>query len=139
MGFEITLPNILSVGGILGFIFSVYHFFRKPQEKLESGQLLAEKELANKATILAQREMEGKASLLASQVHWEKESNEKKFGEYGRKLDEVMMKNQKEVVKIDSKLESFIRTQNQRNEETSIHFTKLFTLLEERLPKKYDT
>lgn len=131
----ITPSNVVGLIGFIGIVFSVYHYFKKPQEKLESNQLVTEKELANKATILAQQEVDNKATLLANQFQWEREANEKKFTEYGRKLDEVMMKSAKDVIKIDEKLESFIRNQNIRNEETSNHFTKLFTLLEERLPK----
>ena len=132
---EFTLSNVLGFGGLLGMIFTAYQFFKSPQDKLETSQLLAEKDIANKATILAQKEMESKADLLAKQVQWEKDANEKKFSEYGKKLDEVMLSSQKESIKIDAKLDGFIRIQTHRNEETSNNFTKLFTLLEERLPK----
>jgi len=132
---DITITNILLITTLIGVIFSAYLHFRKPQEKLELSQLVTEKEIANKATILAQQEMESKATLLANQVEWEKNTNKEKFIEYGRKLDEVMINSQKEVVKIDHKLDSFIHTQSMRNEEYSNQFTKLFTLLDERLPR----
>jgi hypothetical protein len=132
----LTGANITWLIWLIGIVFAIYLYFRKPQEKLEMGQVIAEKEIANKATILAQKEMESKANLLAEQVGWEKSANEKKFIEYGRKLDEVMVHSQKESLKIELKLDAFIHSQMLRNEEYGNHFTKLFTLLEERLPKK---
>ena len=41
----ITTSNIVFALGILGVIFSVYNYFRSPQELLERKQLVAEEDL----------------------------------------------------------------------------------------------
>jgi len=134
----ITIEHIYALIALCSAIFSIFFYFRKPQEKLEVGQLLSNKDMETKATVLAQKEMESKAMLLANQVEIEKSSNEKRFFEIGRRLEEVMMTSQKEALKIDIKLDNFIHTQTVRNEEYSNQFTKLFTLLDERLPRNHN-
>lgn len=63
----LTTGNITFIIGLLGVLFTVYNYFRKPQEDIE------------KVQAVSQKEVDGKSNLLAQQVQWEKEANEKKF------------------------------------------------------------
>lgn len=114
---------ILGILGIIGIIFAVYNSFRKPQEDLEVKQVVANKDLDNKATILAQKEMENKASLLAQQVVLQKETYDKKFAEMGVRLDTL-----------DTKLNELIITSNVWHLDITKTLTKLSTIIEERIP-----
>jgi hypothetical protein len=130
---EIINPsNIMFALGILGVIFSVFFYFRKPQEKLEKKQIIAEENLKDKATILSQKEAEGKAQLLAQQVQWEKEANEKKFNEFSCRLDTAMTLAQNHIHTIDTKVDTLITTIGKMSNE----ITRLSTIIDERIPKK---
>ena len=128
----ITPSNILFALGILGVIFTVFNYFRNPQEDLEKKQLITDKDLSSKATILAQKEAEGKAGLLAQQVQWEKEANEKKFVEFGLRLDSAMTIAQNHIHTVDVKVDTLIGTVASMSNE----ITRLSTIIDERIPKK---
>jgi len=127
----VTIPNIMFALGIIGAIFSVFFYFRKPQEDMETKQALAEKDISSKATILAQKEAEGKASLLTQQVQWEKEANEKKFAEFGLRLDNSLTMAQNHIHTVDVKVDSLILSINVM----SNRITELATIIDERVPK----
>jgi hypothetical protein len=142
----LTMSNIMFVVGILGVIFSIYHYFKNPQLDIEKRQaldaqatekdkLIAEKDLGTKATILAQKEAEGKASLLAQQVQWEKESNEKKFTEFGVRLDTALSLAQNHIHSVDVKVDNLVATVVTMNLSLTKEITKLGTIIEERNPK----
>jgi hypothetical protein len=118
--------------GILGVLFSVYNYFRKPQEDIETKQALAEKEISSKATILAQKEIENKANVLAQQVQWEKEANEKKFCEFGLRLDGALAMAQNHIHTVDVKVDNLITTVGKMSNE----ITRLATIIDERIPKQ---
>lgn len=124
----LTTQNIVFALGIIGVIFSVYNSYKKPQDDLEIKQVVANKDLDNKATILAQKEMENKASLLAQQVVLQKETYDKKFGEMSIRLDGV-----------DAKLNDLILTSNVWHLDITKTLTKLATIIEERLPVNKNT
>ena len=128
----ITPSNILFALGILGVIFTVFNYFRNPQEDLEKKQLITDKDLSSKATILAQKEAEGKAGLLAQQVQWEKEANEKKFVEFGLRLDSAMTIAQNHIHTVDVKVDTLIGTVASMSNE----ITRLSTIIDERIQKK---
>lgn len=119
----LTTGNIMFAIGIIGVIFTIYNSYRKPQDDLEIKQVVANKDLDNKATILAQKEMENKASLLAQQVVLQKETYDKKFAEMSVRLDGV-----------DAKLNDLILTSNDWHLEISKTLTQLTTIVQERLP-----
>ena len=122
-------PEILNY--ILGFIalmsvaFTVWGNVRKPVDDMEIKQVVANKDLDNKATILAQKEMENKASLLAQQVVLQKETYDKKFTEMGVRLDTL-----------DTKLNDLILTSNTWHLDITKILTKLSTIIEERIPAR---
>src|ERR1035437_1043586 len=123
-----TLSYIIGIVGLLSVIFTVWNAVKKPQEDLEIKQVVANKDLDNKATILAQKEMENKASLLAQQVVLQKETYDKKFGEMSIRLDGV-----------DAKLNDLILTSNVWHLDITKTLTKLATIIEERLPVNKNT
>lgn len=130
---EIINPsNIMFAIGLLGVIFSVFSFFRKPQESLEKKQILVDENLKDKATILSQKEAEGKANVLAQQFQWEKEANEKKFNEFSSRLDAAMTLAQNHIHTVDTKVDTLIATIGKMSNE----ITRLSTIIDERIPKK---
>jgi SMC interacting uncharacterized protein involved in chromosome segregation len=131
----LTVPNIVFVIGILGTIFAVYFHFKKPQEDSEIKQVITDKDLSTKATILAQKEAEGKASLLAQQVEWEKIANEKKFTEFGLRLDNSMLLATNHIHTLDVKVDKLSEEVNCMKNEMSNQITKLCTIIEERVPR----
>ena len=143
----LTTSNITFVLGLLGIVFSVYHFFKNPQIDIEKKQaldalatekdkLLADKDLGTKATILAQKEAEGKASLLAQQVQWEKEANEKRFTEFGVRLDTALTLAQNHIHGVDIKVDNLVITVGAMNLSLTNEITKLGTVIDERIPGK---
>lgn len=128
----LTPSNITFILGIFGVVFTVYNYFRKPQEEMETKQAITEKEIGNKATILAQKEVENKATLLAQQVQWEKEANEKKFSEFGIRLDSAFSLAQNHIHTVDTKVDKLIETINVM----SNRITELSTIINERIPCK---
>ena len=132
----LTVPNIVFTIGILGTIFAVYFHFKKPQEDSEIKQVITDKDLGTKATILAQKEMESKATLLAQQVEWEKIANEKKFTEFGLRLDNSMLLATNHIHTLDVKVDKLSGDINSMKNEMSNQITRLGTIIEERFPRK---
>jgi len=128
----LTPANIMFAIGILSVIFTVFNYFRNPQESLEKKQALADKDISGKASVLAQKEVENKAALLAQQVTSEKELNEKKFLEFGGRLDKAFELAQNHIHTVDTKVDSLVSVVNTMSNE----ITKLSTIIEERIPKK---
>ena len=118
--------------GIVGIIFSVYNYFRNPQDALEKKQIILDNEVDTKSSILAQKEAESKALLLAQQVEQERCLNEKKFAEFGQRLDGSMALAQNHIHSVDVKVDALTSTVNVMSNE----ITKLSTIIEERIPKK---
>lgn len=127
----LTPSNITFFIGLIATIFSIYLYFKKPQDKIELEQALTDKEVDSKASILAQKEMENKATLLAQQVQWEKEANEKKFAEFGIRLDNSMTLAQNHLHTVDTKVDNLAVLVGVMDK----NLTKLATIIEERLPK----
>jgi len=122
---------VLGIIGIVGAVFTIYNYFKKPQEEIETKQAIAEKEISSKATILAQKEMENKANVLAQQVQWEKEANEKKFNEFSCRLDQSMALAQNHIHTVDVKVDTLITTIGKMSNE----ITRLSTIIDERIPR----
>lgn len=127
----ITPSNITFVLGILGAIFSIFFYFRKPQEDMELKQAVAGKEIETKATVLAQKEMENKATVLANQFTWEREANEKKFADFGARLDASFLLASNHTNTVDVKVDKLIASVNFMGNE----ITRLSTIIEERIPR----
>lgn len=128
----ITVPNIMFAMGTVGTIFAIYFRFRKPTEDLEKNQIITDKDLGTKATILAQKEVENKATLLAQQVEWEKQANEKKFSEFGLRLDNSILLAANHIHTVDVKVDKL----GENIGGMSIEIARLTTIIEERIPRK---
>lgn len=128
----ITPPNITFALGILAIIFSVFNYFRKPQEDLEKNQAINDERDKSKATVLAQKEVEGKASLLAQQVKSDKEDNNRRFLELGEKIDKSMTLAQNHIHTVDTKVDNLAKEVGT----LGIQITKLATIIDERIPRK---
>ncbi len=119
------LSYIIGIVGLGGVIFSIWNAVKKPTDDLEIKQVVANKDLDNKATILAQKEMENKASLLAQQVVLQKETYDKKFAEMSVRLDSI-----------DAKVNDLIATSNIWHLDITKILTTLSTIIDERIPRK---
>lgn len=128
----LTQENIRFGIEIIGLIFVVYLYFRKPQEDMETKQALTDKEIDTKATVLAQKELENKANVLAEQVKGRNEENERRFIDLGTRLDTAMTTAQNHIHTVDVKVDTLIATVNIMSNE----ITRLSTIIDERIPKK---
>ncbi len=105
----LTASNITFVLGILAIIFSVYNYFKNPQT-----------------------ESEKKDALLEQKVQWQKEESERRFQEMGKRMDDALALAQNHTHTVDVKVDSLVQTVNEMDKS----MTKIFTILEERLPRK---
>lgn len=128
----LTPSNITFIIGLVTTIFAVYIYFKKPQDKMELEQALTDKEVDSKASVLAQKEMENKANILAQQVQWEKEANEKKFAEFGVRLDTALTLAQNHLHTVDTKVDNLAVLVGTMDK----NLTKLSTIIDERIPCK---
>jgi len=115
------LLGLITIGSI---IFSIWMAVSKPQTDLDK------REATN------QEEAKGKAEILAQQLQWETEANAKKFSEMQNGIKDSATLAQNHIHTIDTRLETFISLQNQKNEQFSGSLIKILTILEERLPAK---
>jgi len=126
-----TPSNIMFVLGFLGVIFTIYHYFKNPQIKMEKEQAVFKKKTEDKDDIL-ELKSENKDNILALKVEWEKEANHTKFNEMGIRIDAVLKTAQNHIHTIDTKVESLgLDVKIMSNE-----ITKLTTIIHERIPKK---
>lgn len=109
----LTTSNITFALGILAVIFSVFLFFRKPQEETET-----------------------KAALLAQQVVLERDMNEKKFVEFGKRLDDAFALAQNHTHSVSVQVEGLTTLVNSMNLSMTENITKLYTIIHERIPRK---
>ena len=123
---------VLGIFGVISILFTVYNYFKNPQNKLEKEQALTEKEIDTKATILAQKELETKALLLAEQVKGKNEENERRFCDMGIRLDTAMTTAQNHIHSVDVKVDKLIESVNTMGNK----ITELSTIINERIPKK---
>lgn len=129
-----TLNYILAIIAIGSVLFTVYNYFRKPQEEIETRQAVTDKEISNKATLLAQQEVENKAEILAQQFQWEREASEKKFIDFGKRLDDAFLLASNHTNSVDVKVDKLISSVNLMSNE----ITRLSTIIAERIPKRHD-
>jgi len=115
-----TPANITFSLGLLAILFSVYTYYRKPQEARD------------KREALNQKDTDSKASLLAQQLQWEKEATEKRFAEMGMRITETMTLAQNHIHTVDTKVDALSKGMSGMSNE----ITRLATIIEERIPKK---
>ena len=127
-----NINYILGLVAIVSIIFSIYNYFKNPQEDQEKKLALAGKDIDGKATILAQKEMENKANLLAEQVKWTSGENEKKFAEMGIRIDRAFEVAQNHI----NTIETEVKSQTVSINVLTNKMTELTAILNERLPKR---
>lgn len=101
-------------------LFTVYNYFRNPQEALDKRQAVD------------QVGVDGKATMLAQQVQWEKESTIARFEEMTKMIGATTAMAQNHIHTVDTKVDSLIGVVNALSNEV----TKLATIIDERVPKK---
>lgn len=133
---QITLSTIAILLSIIGIIFSVYHFFRNPQIDLDKRQALNEERDKNKATLVEHERSEGQINLINEKLKWEREENDKKFAEMGKKMDASMALAQNHIHTIDTKVDKLTQSFNAMNTEMVAKITELATIIKVRMPEK---
>lgn len=113
---QLTPENIYLIITIASVAFSIFLYFRTPQEDLETRQAVSE------------TEVDGKAKLLAQQLQWAIESNERRFKDMQDSIKEAFLLASNHThsveVKVDALTERIVSMGNQ--------IIKLSTIIEER-------
>jgi len=115
-----TINYILGITTLVGIVFSVFFFFRNPQEKL-----------ARENT-----ETDGRAALLAQQVTIEREANDRKFLDFGKRLDDAFTLAQNHTHTVDIKVTKLTTDVYEMNLAITNRITDLTRIIEERIPKR---
>ena len=116
----LTPSNITFIIGLLGMLFTVYYYFKNPQIRMDKKPALDEAERRRKDDLIEER------------IKWEREANEKKFCDFGTRLDKSMELAQNHTHSVDVKVDKLIQSVNTMDNE----ITRLGTIIEERIPKK---
>lgn len=103
------LNYILAIIALISVLFTVWN-------KIKSPQMDSEKQDA----------------LLAQKVQWEREANEKKFADFGRRLEDAFLMASNHTNTVDTKVDKLVEIVTVMNSE----IVKLSTIIEERIPKK---
>lgn len=128
----LTTSNAMFALGILGVIFSVYHYFKNPQINSEKEQIKIEENIKDKASKLSQKEVENKAVVLEKQFQWYMESTQQKFCDMGKRLDDAFLLAANHTNTVDKKVDKLVESTNA----LGLQVEKLSTIIEERIPRK---
>ena len=120
----ITVANVTFAIGIIGVLFTIYSYFKEPQEKLEKAQAISAKEV------------DGKAALLVQQVQWEKELNERRFKELQEAMNVATNLAQNHIHTVDVKVDTLAKTIGDMDSNIGKELVRLSTIIEERFDKK---
>lgn len=104
-----TPQNIMFILGLLGILFSVYHYFRNPQVASDK-----------------------KDALLAQQVQWMVEASDRKFKEIQESFQSLLLQSNNHIHTVDTKVENLGGTVSGLGNK----ITELSTIIDERIPKK---
>lgn len=116
----------------IGTIILVYNRFLTPQIKNEEEHIRTEEQIKDKASILSQKEVENKAGVLAEQFKWFMETNNQKFMDMGKRLDDAFLLAANHTNTVDTKVTELVKTTNT----LALTVEKLSTIIEERIPRK---
>lgn len=105
----LTPSNTMFILGLLGILFSVYHYFKNPQ-------IAGDK----------------KDALLAQQVQWMVEASDRKFKEMQDSFQALLLQSNNHIHTVDTKVENVSLVISEMGKE----ITKLTTIIEERIPRK---
>lgn len=118
---EILTPsNITFALGVIGIIFSIFLYFRNPQEALD------------KRTAILEVEGDGQHNLISEKMKWEREMNDGRFKEMQDNIKEAMAMGQNHIHTVDTKVDKLAL----EVQELGRHVVKLATIIDERIPKK---
>jgi len=106
---------LVGIFGLLGVIFSVYNYFRKPQIDTEKQD-----------------------ALQAQQLQWQKEMNDKRFLEMGTRIDSSFTMAKNDISHVDAKVTMLMVDDNKWHLEISNKLTELQTIINERMPQKHN-
>jgi ATP-dependent helicase YprA (DUF1998 family) len=115
-----TTENIVFVVGMLGLVFAVYHFFRNPQISIDKKQAIDEERRQKKDELIELR------------MKIEREFNEQKFCDFGKRLEDSFLLASNHTHSVDIKVDKLIQAVNSMDNE----LTRLQTIIEERIPKQ---
>jgi uncharacterized protein HemX len=119
-----TLSDISLVASVLAIALAGIAWLKKPQVDMEKRQAVSEKEV------------DGKAALLAQELHWTKESNERRFKEMAEIVTESRALAQNHIHSIDVRVTDLTTLVNTMNVQIGSKLTELQTIISERLPVK---
>jgi len=100
---------IMGVIGLVGVVFTIYNYFRKPQISLEK-----------------------KDALVDQQIRFMCESTDRRFDEMQKNFNGLLLQSNNHIHTVDTKVENLIKTIGIMSNE----ITKLSTIIEERIPKQ---
>lgn len=120
----ITPQNITFTIGLLGIVFSIYFYFRNPQEALDKKQAIDQVSIDNKAAVLAK------------DLDSEKHATERRFSEMGTRMDKALELAMNHTHTVDVKVDTLMKDTNSWHLEISQQIIRLSTIIEERVPKK---
>lgn len=116
----LTTSNVTFALGIIGILFSIFLYFRTPQEALDKKQAIdVEKN-------------DGKLNLFDEKMKWEKESNNARFAEVQQNIKDSFSLAQNHVHTVDTKVDALKVIVEQIGKD----IVRLTTTIEERIPKK---
>lgn len=113
MAESITFDNVTFIIALGGVAFSIFLFFRKPQESLE----------------LKQVENAGKDKLINAKIKWAKEANEERFRELSKRLEDAFLLAANHTHTVDTKVDELIKTTNSWHLEISNQMTEIKTII----------
>lgn len=116
----------------IGIIFVVYFYFRNPQIKNEEEHIRTEEQIKDKASLLSQKEVENKAAVLEKQFQWYMDNTEKKFNDFGKRLEDAFLLASNHTHTVDVKVDKLIDSTTS----LGLNVEKLATIIEERIPRK---
>ncbi len=119
----LTVTNITFALGVFGIVFTIYNYFKTPQEEMDKRQTVSEKEI------------QGKAEILAQQLQWEKEANERRFKELTDGLNASRSLAENHIHTVDTKVDGLKDLVNSMNINITKEIAVLSTTIAERMPK----
>lgn len=119
----LTPPNIMFIIGLLSVLFSIFLYFKNPQDSLD------------KREALNQKENDAENRLLGYQVTADREATDRRFSEMMKRIDDAMALAQNHTHTVDTKVDTLTGVVNMMNIQFTKEFTRLGTIIEERFPK----
>lgn len=104
-----TVNNILTILGLLGILFGVYHYFKNPQIDGDK-----------------------RDALMEQRTKMEKAESDRRFSDMTKRLDDAFALAQNHIHTVDTKVDNVAAHVTKLSNE----ITRLSTIIEERIPRK---